>query len=185
MSANLSRAELLEMALSSEAEKSAHGTNGHSGNTGMETSIVPAQSEPARRADGPQGVSEMHTFLEHRSRQWSAMLRLQEQQRLQLQALEAERDAEYKRLEAAVDAVQKALRGVRATTDMTRDTRNAGEAEKAIELNRTALDQLETVAANLNTNFLAWRAAWQQHAQSLDASKRIRADMEARMMARA
>jgi hypothetical protein len=175
MSANLSRAELLEMALSTEAEKSI------SANNGMETSIVPAQSEPSRRSEG---VSDMHTFLEHRSRQWSAMLRLQEQQRVQVAALETERDAEYKRLEAAVDAVQKALRALRAATDSSKESRNAGEAEKAIEVNRSALDQLETVAANLNTNFLAWRAAWQQHAQSLDASRRIRADMEARMMAR-
>jgi hypothetical protein len=174
MSANLSRAELLEMALSSEAEKSAVAPNG------METSIVPAQSEP-RRVDG---VGDMHTFLEHRSRQWSAMLRLQEQQRIQVAALEAEREAEYKRLDAAVDAVQKALRAVRAATDPAKDARNSGEVEKAIEVNRSALDQLETVAANLNTNFLAWRSAWQQHAQSLDASRRIRADMEARMVAR-
>lgn len=177
MSANLSRAELLEMALSSEAEKSP-GTNG---SNGMETSIVPAQSEPARR---PEGASEMHSFLEHRSRQWSAMLRLQEQQRLQVTALESERDAEYKRLEAAVESVQKALRGLRAATEANKDNRNASELDQAIEVNRNALDELETVAANLNTNFLAWRSAYQQYAQSLDASRRIRADMEARMLAR-
>lgn len=180
MPANLSRAELLEMALSSENEKSPRAT------TGSEPTLVPAQPEGARHEASrrTEGLGEMHTFLEHRSRQWSAMLRLLEQQRGQVQALEAEREAEYKRLEAAVEAVHRALRDVRTATDLNRENRSAGEAEKAIEINRTALDQLETVAANLNTNFLAWRSSWQQYAQTFEASKRIRADMDSRMQAR-
>jgi hypothetical protein len=177
MTANLSRADMLEIALSTDGEKSPRAANVN------EATLVPAQTEAPRRTDG--GLGEMHTFLEHRSRQWSAMLRLQEQQRVQVQTLEAERDAEYKRLDAAVDAVQKGLRAMRSATDMnSKDARIAGETEKTIEMNRTALDQLETVAANLNTNFLAWRASWQQYATSLDAAKRIRADMEARMLTR-
>lgn len=185
MSANLSRAELLEMALSSEAEKTTPEAAG--GASGTEASIVPSQPEPVRRyedARRPDGASDIHSFLEHRSRQWSAMLRLQEQQRIQVSALEAERDTEYKRLDVAVEAVQKAIRGLRTAVELNKEGRNVAEVERAMELNRAALDQLETVAANLNTNFLAWRSAWQQYTQSLEASRRIRADMDAKLMTR-
>jgi hypothetical protein len=139
---------------------------------------APRAAEPRRRADS---VADLHSFLEQRSRQWSSVLRLLEQQRVQIQTVEAERDAEYQKLGAAVEAVEQALRAVRAATDLTKDARPAGEIDKVIEHNRATLDQLETVAANLNTKFLAWRSAWAQYAQTYDTSKRMRADMEARI----
>jgi chromosome segregation ATPase len=134
--------------------------------------------EPRRRADS---VADLHSFLEQRSRQWSSVLRLLEQQRVQIQTVETERDGEYQKLAAAVEAAEQAMRAVRAATDLSKDARPAAEIEKIIEHNRVTLDQLETVAANLNTRFLAWRSAWAQYAQTYDTSKRMRADMESRI----
>jgi chromosome segregation ATPase len=137
-----------------------------------------AAAAPTRRTDS---VADLHSFLEQRSRQWSSVLRLLEQQRVQIQTVEAERDVEYQKLSAAVEQAEQALRAVKAATDLTKDARPASEIDKIIEHNRATLDQLETAAANLSTKFLAWRSAWSQYAQTYDTSKRMRADMEARI----
>ena len=144
--------------------------------------MAPTRAEPRSRTDA---VGELHGFLEHRSRQWSSVLRLLEQLRLHVQAVEAEREAEHRKLEAAMAAVEQPLRALKAAADPSRENRASGELDKVIESNRVALDQLETVAANLNTNFLVWRSAWLQYAQTFEASRRLRADMESRLHSRA
>lgn len=142
---------------------------------------IAEQADPAKASDS---TAELHSFLERRSRQWSTNVRLLEQHRQLVLSVEAERESEYARLRAIVESAEQSLRAVRAATDPQTENRVFGELEKVLENNRLTLEQLETIAASLNTNFLAWRAAWFQYAQTYEATKKIRMEIDQRTTGR-
>lgn len=124
-----------------------------------------------------ESVAELHSFLEHRSRQWSMTIRLLEQQRQYLRGVEVQREDGYKKLAEIMEAVVETARSLKSATE--KDGRSAAEVEIICEKNRKALDQLENIAVLLSTNFVCWRSAWEQYVQTVDKAKTLRAEMVA------
>jgi hypothetical protein len=146
--------------------------------------VVPRR--PAMRQDMPEkrevpknfeSVAELHSFLEHRSRQWSMTIRLMEQQRQYLRSVEVQREDNYKKLAEIMDMVVDTARTVKNATD--REGRTPVDLEAIFEKNRRALDQLENVSVSLSTNFLCWRSAWEQYVTTCEKAKGLRAEMAA------
>lgn len=120
-------------------------------------------------------VTELHKFLEQRSRQWSMSLHLLEEQRQHLRAMEAQRESHYQKLAESMDLVLETARNVNAAAD--KQHRNSGILKSVFENNRKALDQLEDVAAALSTNFFCWRSAWEQYVRTCEHAEGLRAEM--------
>jgi hypothetical protein len=135
---------------------------------------VPEKREPAANFES---VAELHSFLEHRSRQWSMTIRLLEQQRQYLRGVEVQREDGYKKLAEIMETVVDTARSLKSATE--KDGRSAAEVEIICEKNRKALDQLENIAVSLSTNFVCWRSAWEQYVQTVDKAKTLRAEMVA------
>jgi hypothetical protein len=134
----------------------------------------------AEKRDAPanfESVAELHSFLEHRSRQWSMTIRLLEQQRQYLRGIEVQREDGYKKLAEIMEMVVETARNLKSATE--KDGRSVAEVEIICEKNRKALDQLENIAVSLSTNFVCWRSAWEQYAQTVDKAKTLRAEMVA------
>lgn len=145
------------------------------------------RSSAQRRPDAPQGgdkrnlsfesVAELHSFLEHRSRQWSMTIRLLEQQRQYLRSIEVQRDDSYRRLAEIMHMVEETFRNLKTATD--KDEKTPADLESLLEKNRKALEQLENVAAGLSTNFVCWRSAWSMYSETCQKAKGLRAEMAA------
>ena len=140
----------------------------------------PARPEYPEKREVPknfESVAELHSFLEHRSRQWSMTIRLMEQQRQYLRSVEVQREDNYKKLAEIMDMVVETARTVKSATD--REGRTPVDLEAIFEKNRRALDQLENVSVALSTNFLCWRSAWEQYVSTCEKAKGLRAEMAA------
>ena len=144
------------------------------------TSRAPVPLSNAAKSDRQPSfstVTELHKFLEHRSRQLSMTIRLMEQQRKYLRSIELQRDDDYKKLTQIVATVaETASRLKTATEDETKTPR---ELEGVLEKNRIALDELENISAALRTDFLCWRSAWEQYLQTCVKEKELRSEMSA------
>ena len=145
------------------------------------------RSSGPRRPGSPEGsdkknlsfesVAELHSFLEHRSRQWSMTIRLLEQQRQYLRSIEVQRDDSYRRLAEIMHMVDETFRNLKGATD--KEEKAPADLESLLEKNRKALEQLENIAAALSTNFVCWRSAWGMYAETCQKAKGLRAEMAA------
>src|SRR5262245_25655982 len=94
----------------------------------------------------PGGFRALGDDLERRSREWSIMVRLLEQQRLFLESAEQERDRLYRDLARVVPEVQAAGQSVRSAMDATKAGDISGDLANLCSKNLHALDELEKVA---------------------------------------
>ena len=124
-----------------------------------------------------ESVAELHSFLEHRSRQWSMTIRLLEQQRQYLRSIEVQRDDSYRRLAEIMHMVDETFRNLKSATD--KEEKAPADLDNLLEKNRKALEQLENIAAALSTNFVCWRSAWGMYAETCQKAKGLRAEMAA------
>ena len=135
-------------------------------------SIVPEKVDVGH-ADA---VAQLHSFLEHRSRQWSTTLRVMELQRQYVHAIEVERDAAYHKL---AQVMEKLDESAQATKDsLSRGGVSPVDLATTFERNRKVLEDLENVSVSLSTNFMCWRSAWEQYAQTAQTAKKLGAEMK-------
>ena len=121
-------------------------------------------------------VQKVNTYLEQRSRLLSTIIRLMEQQRQHFRSMEAEREAAYAKLTAAMAMVQETGRSAASAVGGDAKPGDAS-VEMMFEKNRKALDELENVSIALRANYLSWRAAWEQYAATREKGKTIRTEM--------
>jgi hypothetical protein len=143
-----------------------------------ESAAVEASSVglPRHIPGGFLGVAE---DLERRSRDWTMMVRLLEQQRLQLETAENERTRLYAALEAVLPA---ALTTGRAVDDAIQTTKQGDVSANLSALfveNLRELDKLENIAAALTASLLSTRSTWEQYARSVIGAQKMRDDLRA------
>ena len=114
--------------------------------------------------------------LERRSREWTAMVRLLEQNRHALDCAEMERDGAYDELSRIVPIVQETAKELTAAMDASRGGQPAPDLPELFSRNSDALDQLEKVAVALSGHFLRCRTAWEQYARSVENAQRLRGE---------
>jgi hypothetical protein len=114
--------------------------------------------------------------LDRRSREWTQMVRLLEQNRHTLDCAEMERDAAYEELARVLPIVQETAKELTAAMDASRSGRPASDLPELFAKNSDALDQLEKVSVALSGHFLRCRAAWEQYARSVDSAQRLRGE---------
>jgi hypothetical protein len=61
----------------------------------------------------------------------------------------------------------------------TADSKPSSELDQLLENNRKALDQLESVAVSLISNFQIWRSTWEQYLETCARAKDLKAEMAA------
>jgi hypothetical protein len=125
---------------------------------------------PRHIDDGFRGVADS---LDRRSRDWQAMVRVLEQQRLTLETAEGERDRLYEALNRIVPLVQESGGALKALLDVTKAGDISGDLTGEFTRNLRALDELENVAQSLTANFLATRSAWETYCRSVLQAHRM------------
>ena len=137
-----------------------------------------ARPEPdARSRPAPfQSATDLHNFLEKRSRQLGTAICLLEQQRQHLRAVEQQRDVLQKEFAAISEAVMDAARAVKTATG---EVELPGDIDRLVERNRRTLEQLENVAVSLIANFQCWHSLWEQYTQTCAHAKGLKAEMAA------
>jgi hypothetical protein len=133
-------------------------------------------SAAARTVRPAVGYASVSDELERRSREWTAMVRLLEQNRHTLDCAEMERDAAYDELSRIVPIVQETARDLTAAMDASRGGQPSPDLPELFSRNSDALDQLEKVSVALSGHFLRCRTAWEQYARSVENAQRLRGD---------
>jgi hypothetical protein len=133
-------------------------------------------SAAARTARPAVGYASVGDELERRSREWTAMVRLLEQNRHTLDCAEMERDAAYDELSRIVPIVQETAKDLTAAMDASRGGQPSSDLPELFARNSDALDQLEKVSVALSGHFLRCRTAWEQYARSVENAQRLRGD---------
>jgi hypothetical protein len=136
----------------------------------------PAAAGAARAALPTVEYARVSDELERRSREWTAMVRLLEQNRHTLDCAEMERDAAYDELARIVPIVQETAKELTAAMDASRSGRPSPDLPELFAKNSEALDQLEKVSVALSGHFLRCRAAWEQYARSVENAQRLRGE---------
>ena len=119
----------------------------------------PAAAGAARPALPTVEYARVSDELERRSREWTAMVRLLEQNRHTLDCAEMERGEGTHRGDGC-EPQRPAVAGP------------AG----AVREEQRSLDQLEKVSVALSGHFLRCRAAWEQYARSVETAQRLRGE---------
>lgn len=117
--------------------------------------------------------------LDRRSRDWSMMHRLLEQQRLQLETSENERERLYAELELLLPEVQTTALALTRTIARTRSGDVSANLSALFVDNLHALDKLENVSKALTANLLWTRSSWEQYARSVIGAEKMRSDVKA------
>jgi hypothetical protein len=138
---------------------------------------APGAGAAARTAARP-GVpyASVGEELERRSREWTAMVRLLEQNRHALDCAEMERDAAYDELARIIPVVQETAKELTTAMDASRGGQPAADLPELFSRNSDALDQLEKVAVALSGHFLRCRTTWEQYARSVENAQRLRGE---------
>lgn len=117
--------------------------------------------------------------LDRRSRDWSMMHRLLEQQRLQLETSENERERLYAELELLLPEVQTTALALTRTIARTRSGDVSTNLSALFVDNLHALDKLENVSKALTANLLWTRSSWEQYARSVIGAEKMRSELKA------
>lgn len=131
-------------------------------------------SRPVRA--GSSGYASVSEELERRNREWTAMIRVLEQNRHALESAELERDAAYDELARIVPIVQETGKQLKAAMNATREGQPAADLADLFARSGDALDQLESVSVALSGHFLRCRTTWEQYARSVETAQRLRAE---------
>lgn len=121
-------------------------------------------------------ATDLHNFLEKNARQLGTEIRMLEQQRQHLRAIEKQRSFIYEELSSAIDALRKSSK---VLDDALAVSGSAAGVEVQFDGNRHALERLETVTVSLVTNFQIWRTAWEQYATTCGRTRDLKAEMAA------
>lgn len=138
----------------------------------------PLAPGPASRAarSAASGYASVSEELERRNREWTAMIRVLEQNRHALESAELERDAAYEELARIVPVVQETGKQLKAAMNATRDGQPAADLADLFVRSGDALDQLESVSVALSGHFLRCRTTWEQYARSVETAQRLRGE---------
>ncbi|NIK49406.1 uncharacterized protein YdbL (DUF1318 family) [Variibacter gotjawalensis] len=123
-----------------------------------------------------ESATDVHNLLEKKSRLLGAEIRMLEQRRQALRAMEKARDAVYGELAASVAMLTSSANALTASLN---DAEMPDQVGAAFDGNLESLDRLENVTAALITNFHCWRAAWEQYALTCNRAKILKAEMSA------
>ncbi len=115
--------------------------------------------------------------LERRSREWTAMVRLLEQNRHALDCAEMERDAAYDELARIVSVVQHTARELKEAMEHCKQGELGADLAGLSAKNGKALEDLEKIAVTLNSHFLWCRSAWEQYAKTIVSVQRYRTEV--------
>jgi hypothetical protein len=105
------------------------------------------------------------------------MVRLLDQQRMQLEASEEERRRLYAELESVLPTVQTSATNLTETVDRTKAGDVSANLSALFVENLAALDRLENVAKALTANLLWTRSSWEQYARSVIGAEKMRSDL--------
>lgn len=130
---------------------------------------------PRHVAGGFTGVAEE---LDRRSRDWSMMVRLLEQQRLQLETSENERERLNAELELVLPDVRASTRALTKTVARTKTGDVSGNLSALFVENLHNLDRLENLARALTANLLWTRSSWEQYARSVIGAEKMRSELK-------
>lgn len=129
---------------------------------------------PKRIAGGFRGLGE---DLDRRGREWTNMVRVLEQQRLQMEAAEEERDDLYEKLARISPEVQETGRALKSVLDACKSGDVSGDLATQFAKSMRSIEDLEKVAVALSANFLWCRSAWEQYARSVIKAQRLREEV--------
>src|SRR5215217_6059580 len=110
----------------------------------------PAAAGAARPALPTVEYARVSDELERRSREWTAMVRLLEQNRHTLDCAEMERDAAYDELARIVPIVQETAKELTAAMDASRSGPPSPDLPELFAKNSESLDQLEKVSVAIS-----------------------------------
>lgn len=132
-------------------------------------------SLPLHIAGGFTGVAD---DLDRRSRDWTMMVRLLEQQRLHLETAEMERDRLYKSFEVIIPEVRESGALLETLMSRTKSGDVSGNLSAQFADNLRALDKLENLSRALTANLLWTRSSWEQYARSVIGAQKMREDLQ-------
>jgi hypothetical protein len=165
--------------IAASAETEVQPTGNDEGRRDLEAPRNTRNDRMSPRVDGSsQSVTELYGYLEHRSREWAMTLRLLDHQRQYVRVLDAHQQEHYRKLADVTKAVAVQANYLSASHENGKNP--FGDINGAYERLRSTLDQLENLAAALNTNLAAWRGAWDQYAETSTRAKSIRSDVARR-----
>lgn len=136
--------------------------------------LSPWQKGLPRHIEG--GFTAVAEELDRRSRDWSLMVRLLSQQRLQLETAEDERHRLYLELEAVLPEVRSTATELADRVAMTKSGDVSGNLSALFTENLRELDKLENIAQALTANLLWIRSSWEQYARSVIGAEKMRTD---------
>jgi hypothetical protein len=137
---------------------------------------VPAIGVKPARQGREDTVKDINSYLEHRSRELSTLIRLLEQQRLHVRALEEERDQAHDKFKETVAAVNAAAYSLKDSLEKNGKPRDQAVIS-GFERNQKVLTELEIMAVGLRANYMNWRFAWEQYETTRDKAKALRAEI--------
>jgi hypothetical protein len=112
--------------------------------------------------------------LDIHSKEWRSVVRLLRQQRLQVEAAEAEKDELHGALERCAPAAQESGRALKEILEITKGGDISGDLAAAFARNERTIEELEAVVEALSTNLLGLRTAWEQYARTIIRAQALR-----------
>lgn len=138
--------------------------------------LNPASTTIPRHIAG--GFAAVADELDRRSRDWTMMVRLLDQQRLHLQTSETERDRLHIELEGMLPNMREAARALQSAIDATKSGDISANLSSLFAENLRSLDALENVARALTANLLWTRSSWEQYARSVIGAQKMREEIK-------
>lgn len=120
------------------------------------------------------GFHGLSADLDQQSKEFRAAVRLLRQQRLQVEAAEADRDRLYEALEQRAPAARESGRDLQALLATTKQGDITSDLTAAFARNEQALEELESVVEALATNLLGLRSSWEQYARTVIRAQSLR-----------
>jgi hypothetical protein len=120
------------------------------------------------------GFAGVAADLDRRGRDWTTMVRLLEQQRLQLESAENERTRLYAALQAAMPRALESRDSLNGALEATKQGDISSNLSTRFAANLTELDELENIAKALTANLLWTRSSWEQYARSVLGAQKMR-----------
>ena len=126
---------------------------------------------PRHVPGGFEGITE---DLDRQSRDWTMLVRLIEQQRMQLEMTEQERLRLFDLLEAALPKLRETGRALDGAVERTKQGDVTSNLSARFAEHLRDLDDLDNVGRALSANLLRLRSNWEQYARSVLSAQKMR-----------
>lgn len=126
----------------------------------------------------PGGFTGVAADLDRRSRDWTMMVRLLDQQRMLLETAEKERNRLYSALQAILPGAISTGRSVDEALEKTKNGDVSSNLSSLFSDNLRELDQLENISKALTANLLWTRSSWEQYARSVLGAQKMREELK-------